>query len=317
MGIRSGKRNEPHHLGRFDPRAVTLSAVVAFVLLLASTEWVLLAAVAGWLAARLAPLKARPGTAPRRPPLRRDPRRRRLRLRHRRRARPGRGAPACAARGPARARRHLAARRRAGRRAARGVPPCARAAAPDPLGHGGSRGAREHRVRGASRTRPAPWWRGSPRQPKRPRALLDAVLTWVVRESAAFRPRRGRGRAALAGASRGLGPGRVGRPAVSGDRPRVAERKGGKGTPPPPPRPPPGGGTGGGGRGGGGGGGGGAGGPAPPPPGGGGGPPKGGGGRRGEGGGGGGGGGPTRGGRGGGPGGFPFSPTGGGGGSGP
>jgi hypothetical protein len=38
------------HLGRFDPRAVTLSAVVAFTLLLASTEWVLLAAVAGWLA---------------------------------------------------------------------------------------------------------------------------------------------------------------------------------------------------------------------------------------------------------------------------
>jgi hypothetical protein len=40
-----------HHLGRFDPRAVTLSAAVAFVLLLASTEWVLLAAVAAWLAA--------------------------------------------------------------------------------------------------------------------------------------------------------------------------------------------------------------------------------------------------------------------------
>ena len=38
-----------HNLGRFDPRAVTLSAVVAFVLLLASTEWILLAAVAAWL----------------------------------------------------------------------------------------------------------------------------------------------------------------------------------------------------------------------------------------------------------------------------
>jgi hypothetical protein len=38
------------HLRRFDPRAVALSAVVAFVLLLASTEWALLAAVAGWLA---------------------------------------------------------------------------------------------------------------------------------------------------------------------------------------------------------------------------------------------------------------------------
>jgi hypothetical protein len=38
------------HLGRFDPRAVSLSAVVAFALLLASTEWVLLVAVGGWLA---------------------------------------------------------------------------------------------------------------------------------------------------------------------------------------------------------------------------------------------------------------------------
>jgi hypothetical protein len=37
-------------LPRFDPRAVTVSAVVAFVLLLASTEWPLLAAVAVWLA---------------------------------------------------------------------------------------------------------------------------------------------------------------------------------------------------------------------------------------------------------------------------
>jgi hypothetical protein len=38
-----------HHLGRFDPRAVALSAVVAFASLLASTEWILLAAVAAWL----------------------------------------------------------------------------------------------------------------------------------------------------------------------------------------------------------------------------------------------------------------------------
>ena len=37
------------HPGSFDPRAVTLSAVVAFVLLLASTEWALLAAVTVWL----------------------------------------------------------------------------------------------------------------------------------------------------------------------------------------------------------------------------------------------------------------------------
>jgi hypothetical protein len=34
---------------RFDPRAVTGAALIAFVLLLASTEWALLAAVAGWL----------------------------------------------------------------------------------------------------------------------------------------------------------------------------------------------------------------------------------------------------------------------------
>jgi hypothetical protein len=34
----------------FDPRAVAVAAVVAFVVLLASTEWLVLAAVAGWLA---------------------------------------------------------------------------------------------------------------------------------------------------------------------------------------------------------------------------------------------------------------------------
>jgi hypothetical protein len=38
------------HPGGFDPRAVALSAAVAFVLLLASTELALLAAVAAWLA---------------------------------------------------------------------------------------------------------------------------------------------------------------------------------------------------------------------------------------------------------------------------
>ena len=44
-------RSEPaSHGGRFDPRAVALAAVVAFALLLASTSWPLLAAVAGWLA---------------------------------------------------------------------------------------------------------------------------------------------------------------------------------------------------------------------------------------------------------------------------
>jgi hypothetical protein len=38
------------HSRRFDPRAVAIAAAVAFVLLLSSTEWALLAAVAAWLA---------------------------------------------------------------------------------------------------------------------------------------------------------------------------------------------------------------------------------------------------------------------------
>jgi hypothetical protein len=38
------------HSRRFDPRAVALAAAIAFVLLLSSTEWALLAAVAAWLA---------------------------------------------------------------------------------------------------------------------------------------------------------------------------------------------------------------------------------------------------------------------------
>jgi hypothetical protein len=39
------------HTPRFDPRAVTLSAAVAFALLLGSTEWLFLGAMAAWLAA--------------------------------------------------------------------------------------------------------------------------------------------------------------------------------------------------------------------------------------------------------------------------
>ena len=42
--------SEERLTGRFDPRAVALAAVVSFVLLLTSTEWPLLAAVAAWLA---------------------------------------------------------------------------------------------------------------------------------------------------------------------------------------------------------------------------------------------------------------------------
>ena len=38
------------HDGRFDARAVALAAAIGFALLLASTDWVLLGAVAGWLA---------------------------------------------------------------------------------------------------------------------------------------------------------------------------------------------------------------------------------------------------------------------------
>jgi hypothetical protein len=41
----------PYHLARFNPRAVTFSAAVAFALLLSSTEWVFLGAMSAWLAA--------------------------------------------------------------------------------------------------------------------------------------------------------------------------------------------------------------------------------------------------------------------------
>jgi hypothetical protein len=55
-------RAEAQPRPRFDPRAVALAAVVAFVLLLASTDWVVLGAVAGWLVAAWA--LARPDRAP-------------------------------------------------------------------------------------------------------------------------------------------------------------------------------------------------------------------------------------------------------------
>ena len=47
---RCGKRNDLLPPGRFDPRAVGAAALVAFVLLLSSTAWALLAAVLAWLA---------------------------------------------------------------------------------------------------------------------------------------------------------------------------------------------------------------------------------------------------------------------------
>jgi hypothetical protein len=49
---------------RFDPRAVTLAATVAFVLLLVSTEWALLAAVAAWLGLVWAVSRADPDPVP-------------------------------------------------------------------------------------------------------------------------------------------------------------------------------------------------------------------------------------------------------------
>ena len=182
-----------HHLGRFDPRAITLSAVVAFALLLASTEWALLAAVGGWLT--LAWLLSKPDPEPLRAGLVFG-------------AILAAGAFAFALGGglgpDAALRRALRAALlvmaatwlRAAARAA-GLREVSRRA----LG-------RLHKIpsateaaavlatssrRAASRTRHAPWWRGSPTRPSGPRALLDAVLTWVVREAAHRRRSRQRG----------------------------------------------------------------------------------------------------------------------------
>jgi hypothetical protein len=49
-GIVAENATNPDHLARFDPRAVTLSAAVAFALLLGSTEWAFLGAMSAWLA---------------------------------------------------------------------------------------------------------------------------------------------------------------------------------------------------------------------------------------------------------------------------
>ena len=59
---RGGKRNDFLPPGRFDPRAVAAAALVAFVLLLSSTAWALLAAVLAWLA--LAWVLSRPDREP-------------------------------------------------------------------------------------------------------------------------------------------------------------------------------------------------------------------------------------------------------------
>jgi hypothetical protein len=55
-------RNDRLSPGRFDPRAVAAAALVAFVLLLSSTSWALLAAVLAWLA--LAWVLSRPDREP-------------------------------------------------------------------------------------------------------------------------------------------------------------------------------------------------------------------------------------------------------------
>ena len=176
----------PDHLGRFDPRAVTLSAAVAFILLLASTEWILLVAVAAWLAA--AWLLSKPDPEPLRAgvlfaailatgaflfsiggglgldaALRRGVRAALLVL------------AATWLRAAARA----AGLREVSRRALgrlRRIPSAIEAAMV--LGSIESEG----RLADAARALLA----RLSETPKRPRALLDAVLTWVVRESAAF-----------------------------------------------------------------------------------------------------------------------------------
>ena len=175
------------HLGRFDPRAVTLSAAVAFALLLGSTEWALLAAVSAWLAA--AWLLSKPDPEPLRAgllfaailaagafafgiggglgldaALRRAVRAALLVL------------AATWLRAAARA----AGLREVSRRALgrlRRIPSATEAAVV--LGSIESEG----RLADAARALLA----RLSETPKRPRALLDAVLTWVVRESAAFR----------------------------------------------------------------------------------------------------------------------------------
>ena len=59
---RGGERNDFLPAGRFDPRMVAAAALVAFVLLLSSTAWALLAAVFAWLA--LAWVLSRPEREP-------------------------------------------------------------------------------------------------------------------------------------------------------------------------------------------------------------------------------------------------------------
>jgi hypothetical protein len=189
-----GDRKMPHTpgssrvRGRFDPRAVTLSAAVAFALLLGSTEWAFLAAMAVWLGA--AWLASRPDPEP-------------LRAGLAFAAILAAGAFVFALGGGL----GLDAALRRGLRAALLVLAATwlRAAAR-------AEGLREVSRRALGRIRRIP---GAPEAssvldsiesegrlaeaarglldrlsetPKRPRELLDAVLAWVVRESSAFEP---------------------------------------------------------------------------------------------------------------------------------
>jgi hypothetical protein len=187
-GSVSENATNPHHLGRFDPRAVSFSAVVLFALLLAGTHWALLGAVAAWLGA--AWLLSRPD---------REPLPAGLVFASilalgafvfalggglgldtavRRAIRAGLLVMAAtwlrAAAGAAGLRE--VSRRVLGR--LRRVPSATEAA--DVLDGIESEG----RLADAARNLAA----RVGEVPKRPRALLDAVLSWVVRESAAFEP---------------------------------------------------------------------------------------------------------------------------------
>jgi hypothetical protein len=176
------------HPGRFDPRAVTLSAAVAFALLLGSTEWVFLGAMSAWLVAAWLLARADPDPLP-----------------------AGLAFAAILAAGAfifalggglgldAALRRALRAAllvlvatwlraaagaaglREVSRRAlarVRWIPSATEASAVlDAI-------ASERRLGDAARSLAALVGEA----PTRPKALLDAVLAWVVRESGAFRP---------------------------------------------------------------------------------------------------------------------------------
>jgi hypothetical protein len=201
LGSVAENATNPHHLGRFDPRAVVAAAAVSFVLLLAGTHWALLGAVAGWLAGVW--LVSRPDPEPLRgglvfaailalgafvfalggglgldAALRRAIRAALLVL-----AATWLRAAAGAAGLREVSRRVLGRLHR--------VPSATEAAEVlDGI-------ASEGRLADAARTLAA---RVS-EAPKRPRELLDAVLAWVVRESAAFEPAQpGRPAALRAGA---------------------------------------------------------------------------------------------------------------------